>query len=710
MGTGRIAAQGLMVAVLLAVVVTGTIVQPVFAAGNNPAVKVAIHTKAHPTSCTKNYPTFSACNEISTTWPGTGSIDVMPVFYDLAEISGLEFGLTWPVEWYSISWVRCKGDVAMGTIRYSGEGTTILWTTCQTAWAQAPGYGWLEATGPGSVRVVPNPATNSLGVADCQPSPGPYYDWAVGIFYAGIGGTPGLDPCGVFPPAIGVGDSVIHRSGVGVCAFRGDTIIYTLHYENLNPGGISGVVLVDSLSGDATFISATGGGSFDSGTGLVTWNIGSVAGGDTGAVNCTVTVDPTAPLDGVITNNARIGCAGTTEISTGSTANWVCICMISGPTQVLPTSTDSFCAPEGAGFSYSWSISGNGSISGPANGRCVQVIAGSTCNMPYTLSLCASDGQGNVSWCEQVVMVDETEPPIITCAADKEVACGAPIDFDDPTAVDNFDPDPVIAVDTTYSHSGPGPGETTHTKCWTASDDCGNTSEPCCQNIVEDCSYLPLTITKDDDVSDCVHVGDSLTYTLSYGNPNDETVSYVIMKDHVPEGTRYVTSSGGVYYSGTRNVTWVIPTLAGHASGSRTLTIEVQADSLAGTLLGNDCWIVSNQTAQTDFHLDTQVCSVSGVEPVSSAAFALRAADPNPFIAITTIAFDLPAAGYVTLEVHDVQGRMVRRLTASEWPAGRHSVEWDGQDANGRDVPPGAYFVRIEALGRTGTAKVILAR
>jgi flagellar hook assembly protein FlgD len=53
---------------------------------------------------------------------------------------------------------------------------------------------------------------------------------------------------------------------------------------------------------------------------------------------------------------------------------------------------------------------------------------------------------------------------------------------------------------------------------------------------------------------------------------------------------------------------------------------------------------------------------------------------------------------------------MVRRLTASEWPAGRHSVEWDGQDANGRDVPPGAYFVRIEALGRTGTAKVILAR
>jgi hypothetical protein len=172
-----------------------TFVATVAFAGMNANHKVAIHTKAHPTSCTKAYPAFTACAAIKTTWAPLGDLDVMPVFYELSQTLVTEFGLTWPAEWYSMSWTRCKGDLAIGGILNPGEGTAISWTTCQTTWALAPGAGWLTATTPGSVTICANPATNMYGVVDCQPSPGPYFDFPRCVIAAGIGGILGGDPC-----------------------------------------------------------------------------------------------------------------------------------------------------------------------------------------------------------------------------------------------------------------------------------------------------------------------------------------------------------------------------------------------------------------------------------------------------------------------------------------------------------------------------------
>jgi hypothetical protein len=173
-------------------------------AGANVAHKLAIHVKAHPTSCTKVYPTFTVCSEIVATWPGLGDIDVMPVFYELAGFVLNETGLSWPeASWGSGAWVRCKGDAAVGAINHSAgagfpndvSGTAISWSTCQTAVGSAPGYCWLTALDPGVVCPEPNPATGDYGVVDCLPAPGPYYDWPIHVHCAGIGGMIGDDPC-----------------------------------------------------------------------------------------------------------------------------------------------------------------------------------------------------------------------------------------------------------------------------------------------------------------------------------------------------------------------------------------------------------------------------------------------------------------------------------------------------------------------------------
>jgi hypothetical protein len=167
--------------------------------GHNPIIKIGMHTKAHPTSCTKGYPVFTSCSNIITT-TALCEFDVMPVFFDLVEVTVTEFGLTWPAEWGTMSWVRCKGTIAVGGILNPGEGTAISFQTCQYSWSIAPGYGWLIATGPGTVTPIPYFATGDYGVVDCQPSPGPYYDYPVCIFSAGACGLTGDDPC--FPTAV----------------------------------------------------------------------------------------------------------------------------------------------------------------------------------------------------------------------------------------------------------------------------------------------------------------------------------------------------------------------------------------------------------------------------------------------------------------------------------------------------------------------------
>lgn len=83
---------------------------------------------------------------------------------------------------------------------------------------------------------------------------------------------------------------------------------------------------------------------------------------------------------------------------------------------------------------------------------------------------------------------------------------------------------------------------------------------------------------------------------------------------------------------------------------------------------------------------------------------------PNPFNPMTTIRFDLPAAGSVRLVVHDVAGRLVKVLAEREIPAGSHEVVWDGRDRSGRGAPSGAYFARLETNSAREITRMTLVR
>lgn len=71
-------------------------------------------------------------------------------------------------------------------------------------------------------------------------------------------------------------------------AFVNDTVTYTIDYRNYGSLNATNTVIIDTLHNDFVFLSATGGGVFNSSNHTITWNIGTVPGFKT-----TAGIDPT---------------------------------------------------------------------------------------------------------------------------------------------------------------------------------------------------------------------------------------------------------------------------------------------------------------------------------------------------------------------------------------------------------------------------------
>ena len=68
---------------------------------------------------------------------------------------------------------------------------------------------------------------------------------------------------------------------------------------------------------------------------------------------------------------------------------------------------------------------------------------------------------------------------------------------------------------------------------------------------------------------------------------------------------------------------------------------------------------------------------------------------PNPFNPVTNIDFQIGRSEFVTLEVYDVVGRLVKTLAARTMNPGQHTISWDGTNTQGELVSTGLYFYRI---------------
>lgn len=85
---------------------------------------------------------------------------------------------------------------------------------------------------------------------------------------------------------------------------------------------------------------------------------------------------------------------------------------------------------------------------------------------------------------------------------------------------------------------------------------------------------------------------------------------------------------------------------------------------------------------------------------------------PNPTSGPCRVAFNIPVDEPVAGEVavYDLSGRRVRRLEAGLLPAGDTVTRWDGQDAEGRPVASGIYFITLSVGRSRATSRVLVVR
>jgi hypothetical protein len=83
------------------------------------------------------------------------------------------------------------------------------------------------------------------------------------------------------------------------------------------------------------------------------------------------------------------------------------------------------------------------------------------------------------------------------------------------------------------------------------------------------------------------------------------------------------------------------------------------------------------------------------VEPLP-AAYRVNQSYPNPFNPLCTIRYEMAWAGVVSLRVFDLRGSLVRTLVDAWREPGVYSEVWDGRGDDGKELPPGVYFYRLE--------------
>lgn len=116
----------------------------------------------------------------------------------------------------------------------------------------------------------------------------------------------------------------------------------------------------------------------------------------------------------------------------------------------------------------------------------------------------------------------------------------------------------------------------------------------------------------------------------------------------------------------------------------------------------NNVEITNSGSTKTD-----GVTGNRGNESITSlpTEYSLAQNYPNPFNPSTTINYELPESGQVTLKIYDLLGKEVATLVNEKMEAGRYSATF-----NGSALSSGMYFYKITAGSFTAVKKMALIK
>ena len=127
-------------------------------------------------------------------------------------------------------------------------------------------------------------------------------------------------------------------------------------------------------------------------------------------------------------------------------------------------------------------------------------------------------------------------------------------------------------------------------------------------------------------------------------------------------------------------------------------------------------WFVESTDGEYTVSSDTGyfVLSTEALNTIGDAnipeVFALHQNYPNPFNPVTTLRYDLPENGHVSITIYDMLGRQVKTIINQYQEAGYRSVIWNATNNYGKPVSAGIYLYQIQAGEYMQTKKMVLLK
>ena len=90
--------------------------------------------------------------------------------------------------------------------------------------------------------------------------------------------------------------------------------------------------------------------------------------------------------------------------------------------------------------------------------------------------------------------------------------------------------------------------------------------------------------------------------------------------------------------------------------------------------------------------------------------YRLEAPYPNPFNPSVHLRYTIPMPGRVTVDIYNILGQRIQRLTDEFKQAGLYTAHWNGQYATGQPAASGVYFIRLQSGSFNATRKVLMVK
>lgn len=198
--------------------------------------------------------------------------------------------------------------------------------------------------------------------------------------------------------------------------------------------------------------------------------------------------------------------------------------------------------------------------------------------------------------------------------------------------------------------------------------------------------------------------------SFKYGD-NTLTTNMNLLKAHVYYSTdNWATSSAltttPLDYLNTTMQTFTATGINAVIAGGQVFSVRIYPYTPNGSMAMTPTFAVHNSVAICG---NTNTLNTTTNTPANLAVdvipVAIEQNTPNPFAYSSTINYNIPRSGHVTIRVYNSIGETARVLVDEVKSAGRSSV-----DFNAEGLSNGIYFYSIQAEGITQTKKMMIVK